>query len=91
MGDYVKIVTSKKKYIVLSSMKGIQQRIPEKHFFRCHKSYIINLEEVINFSQSTDFLKNKSIPLSRSKKKVLKPLGRAAIEDQHLLATRILR
>ena len=72
MGDYVKIVTSKKKYIVLSSMKGIQQRIPEKHFFRCHKSYIVNMEEVSNFSQTTVFLKNKSIPLSRTKKEGFK-------------------
>ena len=72
MGDYVKIVTSKKKYIVLSSMKRIQQRIPEKHFFRCHKSYIVNMEEVSNFSQTTVFLKNKPIPLSRTKKEGFK-------------------
>ena len=72
MGDYVKIVTSEKKYIVLSSMKGIQQRIPEKHFFRCHKSYIVNMEEVSNFSQTTVFLKNKPIPLSRAKKEGFK-------------------
>jgi len=72
MGDYVKIVTSKKKYIVLSSMKGIQEQIPEKHFFRCHKSYIVNMEEVLNFSQTTVFLKNKPIPLSRAKKEGFK-------------------
>ena len=72
MGDYVKIVTSEKKYIVLSSMKGIQQQIPEKHFFRCHKSYIVNMEEVSNFSQTTVFLKNKPIPLSRAKKEGFK-------------------
>ena len=72
MGDYVKIVTSKKKYIVLSSMKGIQKRIPEKHFFRCHKSYIVNMEEVSSFSQNTVFLKNKPVPLSRNKKEAFK-------------------
>ena len=72
MGDYVKIVTSKKKYIVLSSMKGIQKGIPEKHFFRCHKSYIVNMEEVSSFSQSTVFLKNKPVPLSRNKKEAFK-------------------
>ena len=72
MGDYVKIVTPKKKFIVLSSMKSIQERLPKLHFFRCHKSYIINLEEVSNYSQTTIFLKNKSIPLSRNKKKEFK-------------------
>ena len=72
MGDYIKIVTPQKKYIVLSSMKGIQERIPDNYFFRCHKSYIINTEEVANFSQNTIFLNNKSIPLSRSKRKVFR-------------------
>ena len=72
MGDYIKIVTPQKKYIVLSSMKAIQERIPYNYFFRCHKSYIINTEEVANFSQNTIFLNNKSIPLSRSKLKVFK-------------------
>ena len=72
MGDYVKIVTPKKKFIVLSSMKSIQERLPKLHFFRCHKSYIINLEEVSNYSQTTIFLKKKSIPLSRNKKKEFK-------------------
>lgn len=74
MGDYVKIVTPKKKFIVLSSMKNFQERLPKEHFFRCHKSYIINLEEVSNYSQTTAFLKNKSIPLSRTKKKAFKEL-----------------
>tara|TARA_B100000767_G_scaffold274766_1_gene308846 strand:- start:9650 stop:10345 length:696 start_codon:yes stop_codon:yes gene_type:complete len=74
MGDYVKIVTPQKKYIVLSSMKKIQERIPEKLFFRCHKSYIINIEGVENFSQTMIFLDKKSIPLSRSKKKIFQNL-----------------
>lgn len=70
MGDYIKIVTHKKNFIVLSSMKKIQKNIPTDFFFRCHKSFIINTEEVINFSQTTIHLNNKDIPLSRSKKKL---------------------
>ena len=74
MGDYVKIVTPKKNYIVLSSMKKIQERIPEKHFFRCHKSYIINIDKVESFSQTMILLDKSSIPLSRSKKKIFQNL-----------------
>ncbi|MDG2491952.1 MAG: LytTR family DNA-binding domain-containing protein [Flavobacteriaceae bacterium] len=70
MGDYIKIVTYKKNFIVLSSMKKIQKNIPSDFFFRCHKSFIINIEEVVNFSQTTIHLNNKDIPLSRSKKKI---------------------
>lgn len=74
MGDYVKIVTPKKKYIVLSSMKKIQERIPKKLFFRCHKSYIINIDGVKSFSQTMIFLDKTAIPLSRSKKKIFQNL-----------------
>ena len=74
MGDYVKIVTPKKNYIVLSSMKKMQERIPEKQFFRCHKSYIINMDGVENFSQTMIFFDKTLIPLSRSKKKIFQNL-----------------
>ena len=74
MGDYVKIVTPKKNYIVLSSMKKMQERIPEKQFFRCHKSYIINMDGVENFSQTMIFFDKTFIPLSLSKKKIFQNL-----------------
>ena len=69
VGDYVKIITRKKKFMVLSTMKNFLNRLPEEQFLRIHKSYIINLKKVINYSASSVNIENKDFPLSRTQKK----------------------
>jgi two-component system LytT family response regulator len=74
MGDYVKIATPKRKYVVLMSMKKILELLPASNFFRSHKSYIINLQKVKNYNSNEINLKNKTIPLSRFRTKAFKEL-----------------
>ena len=69
VGDYIKIITHKKKFLVLSTMKDFLTRLPQKQFSRIHKSYIINLKKVINYSSSSVNIENKDFPLSRTQKK----------------------
>jgi DNA-binding LytR/AlgR family response regulator len=69
VGDYVKIITQKKKFMVLSTMKNFLNRLPQEQFLRIHKSYIINLKKVINYSASSVNIENKDFPLSRTQKK----------------------
>lgn len=68
MGDYVKIVTEKRKYIVLMSMKKIEELLPQDLFFRTHKSFIVNSKKIENFTAKEVVLKNIKVPLSRFKK-----------------------
>ncbi|MDC3133066.1 LytTR family DNA-binding domain-containing protein [Flavobacteriaceae bacterium] len=68
-GDYVKIVTSSKNYIVLSTMKGMINRLPKKDFLRIHKSYIVNIKRVTNYTTNTILVSGKELPLSRNHKK----------------------
>ncbi|MEE3034594.1 MAG: LytTR family DNA-binding domain-containing protein [Bacteroidota bacterium] len=74
MGDYIKIVTKRKNYIVLSTMKSFIKKLPRKNFFRIHKSFIINLMSVTNYTSNYVNLKGKSIPISRNKKKEFKKI-----------------
>jgi len=74
MGDYVKIETAKRKYVVLMSMKKMLELLPDTTFFRSHKSYIINLQKVNNYTSNEIHLKNKTIPLSRFRSKEFKKL-----------------
>jgi len=69
VGDYIKIITHKKKFLVLSTMKDFLTRLPQEQFSRIHKSYIINLKKVINYSSSSVNIENKDFPLSRTQKK----------------------
>ena len=69
MGDYVKIITETKKYLVLSTMKDFLTKLPEKQFVRVHKSFIINLKKVSHYSASTAHIEGVDIPISRNQKK----------------------
>lgn len=74
MGDYIKIVTDDRKYVVLMSMKSVVDLLPSNSFFRCHKSFIINLKRIINYNGKEIALNNKKIPLSRFRKNEFKSL-----------------
>tara|TARA_B100000989_G_C19514902_1_gene461097 strand:+ start:1102 stop:1797 length:696 start_codon:yes stop_codon:yes gene_type:complete len=69
MGDYVKVITTEKKYLVLSSMKGFMSKLPENQFLRIHKSFIINLNKVVNYTSSTVDIEGSRLPVSRNRKK----------------------
>lgn len=74
MGDYIKIVTDHRKFVVLMSMKKINDILPDNRFFRSHKSFIVNLKKIENYNSKEIILKTKKIPLSRFRKKEFKNL-----------------
>jgi len=69
MGDYVKIITPEKKYLVLSTMKDFLSKLPQNQFIRIHKSYIVNLKRVLHHTANTVNVQGRSLPLSRNHKK----------------------
>lgn len=79
-GDYTQITTSEgKKGLILKSMKEWSMRLPDTHFCRIHRSYIVNLDfvEEIEKEYNYDFtvkLKNcdKSLVMSRRYARFLK-------------------
>lgn len=68
LGDYVKVVTEDANILVLSTMKAFIKKLPEDRFLRIHKSYIVNLKKVQQFSGAQVEVGGKRIPLSRHKK-----------------------
>lgn len=68
-GDYIKIVTHEKNYLVLSTMKAFLEKLPENEFLRIHKSFIVNLNKVVNYSANSVNIEGIDLPLSRNKKK----------------------
>jgi two-component system LytT family response regulator len=79
-GDYTQITTSEgKKGLILKSMKEWSERLPESHFCRIHRSYIVNLDfvERIEKEPNYDFivtLKNsdRTLVMSRRYARLLK-------------------
>ena len=72
MGDYVKVVTRNKSYIVLSTMKSFLNKLPKNQFIRIHKSYIVNLKKVINYTTRNVNTDGEVLPLSRKQKSIFK-------------------
>ncbi len=49
-------------------MKAFEQRLPEEHFIRIHKSYIVNLNRIESFNNTIVQVCGKQMPLSRKRK-----------------------
>lgn len=68
LADYVVINTEKKKYIVHSTMKGIEKRLPDRYFARVHRSYIVNVDHIEALEDNSIVIRDKSIPIGASYK-----------------------
>lgn len=67
LGDYVKVVTQERNYIILSTMNAFNKRLEADKFIRIHKSYIVNLKMVERYNHEFIEIQNKKIPISRAK------------------------
>lgn len=67
-GDYIKIVTDDNEFMVLSTMKAYESILNKDKFRRIHKSYLINVDKVINYDSKSVNIGTIILPLSRAKK-----------------------
>ncbi len=65
-GDYIRIKTDGKSHIVHSTLKKIEDKLPQELFLKVHRSYIINLSKIIDIEDNSVLIKQDIIPVSRS-------------------------
>lgn len=70
-GDYINIKTKEKNYIVHSTLKKIGDKLPKDTFFKVHRSFIINITEIVDIEDNTVLIQKDVIPVSRSNKSEL--------------------
>ncbi len=63
--NHVKLYTTKECIISMMSLSYIEEKLPEKHFLRIHKSYIISLQHINKFNQISVNIGDKFIPIGR--------------------------
>lgn len=56
--DYVKIITTQKRYVTKSTMKNIEQSLGGFGFVRVQKSYVVNMNRVKSFEGDTLTMEN---------------------------------
>lgn len=69
---YVKIVTKTEKHITLIGISTIEKELPTLQFYRCHRSFIINLKAVERMEGTSVLIGNYVIPISKLSKSELK-------------------
>ena len=65
-GDYINVKTEDKNYTVHSTMKKIEDKLPESLFLKVHRSYIINIKKIVDIEDNSVLIKRDVIPVSRS-------------------------
>ena len=65
-GDYIHIKTEEKNYVVHSTLKKIEEKLPASLFLKVHRSYIINVKKIIDIEDNSVLIKKDVIPVSRS-------------------------
>ena len=68
LGDYVKLITNNKSFVILSTMKAFENELPNGIFLRIHKSYIVNLKKVERYDSKHVEIEKMKLPLSRTRK-----------------------
>ncbi len=65
MKDYVKIYLAgiNRPVLTKSTLKGIEEKLPEKDFMRVHKSYIVNLNRIESIRNREVKIGNSEIPV----------------------------
>lgn len=65
-GDYILIKTEQQNYTVHSTLKKIEEKLPEDLFLKVHRSYIINIKKIIDIEDNSVLIAKDVVPVSRS-------------------------
>lgn len=72
---------NRKRIVVSKPLKEYDSLLSQDHFFKAHRSYIMNTKHIVQINQLDALMKDKSvIPISRDKKKELEHFLGAFIE-----------
>lgn len=65
-GDYIHIKTEGKNYIVHSTLKKIEDKLPHDLFLKVHRSFIINTKKIIDIEDNSVLIGKDVVPVSRA-------------------------
>jgi len=66
--EYVQIVTNKQKLITYQSIYKFYEVLPQNIFFRCHRSFIVNVSVIDKVIGNLIFIGKHRVPISRGQR-----------------------
>lgn len=67
-GDYIKVHTDAKMYIIHNRMKNIEEQLPNGMFVRIHRSFIVQINKIRNIEQMSLNVSEKILPIGKQYK-----------------------
>ena len=71
MSNYVKVKTTEKTLIIYQRLRDLEVQLAPFNFKRIHKSFIVPMEKVDDFSSKHVYIRDNSIPIGYSYKKTV--------------------
>jgi len=69
--NYCRIYSKDKEYLLVMTLKDMDEKLPNRHFLRVHRSFIVNLSQIDEIATSHIVIAKKAIPVSKSLKEEL--------------------
>lgn len=63
--DYIKINTPERTYVTYTRIGYMDEKLPDSHFVRIHKSFIVPLGKVASYTHNTVKVNGKQLPIGR--------------------------
>ncbi len=71
LGNYVKVYVDAKFYLASTTTQEILSHLSPKLFVRIHKSYVVNLHKISDYSEKEIFVGNETLPIGITFKREL--------------------
>jgi DNA-binding LytR/AlgR family response regulator len=63
---YAELYTESGKYVVNYPLKVLEEKFPESLFFRVHRSFLVNLQEIEAIDEHDLIIRNKRVPIGKT-------------------------
>jgi len=68
LGDYLIFFTTSGKIITLERMKNMEALLPENHFLRIHRSFIVNFNKIDYLEKGKMVIGKQKLPIGETYK-----------------------
>ena len=69
--NYCRIYSKDKSYLLVMTLKDLDDKLPKEHFMRIHRSFIINISQIDEVGSTHVVMAKKVIPISKTYKEAL--------------------
>ncbi|WP_339888684.1 response regulator [uncultured Flavobacterium sp.] len=69
--NYCKIHCKEKEFLIVSTLKDLDEKLPVQNFLRIHRSFIVNISHIDEIATSHVVIAKKAIPITSEMKKEL--------------------